>query len=64
MDSVDSTNIVQNNQLNITTTNIPLYLRGYKNLNAEISFLKNRIYDDTFISGLRDLQENLHCYAQ
>ncbi|MDC0229842.1 Wzz/FepE/Etk N-terminal domain-containing protein [Deltaproteobacteria bacterium] len=59
MDRVDSTNIVQNNQLNISTTNVPLYFRGYRALNAEISFLKNRISDDPFIGGLRDLQEKL-----
>jgi len=59
VDRVDSTNIVQNNQLNISTTNVPLYFRGYRALNAEISFLKNRISDDPFISGLRDLQERL-----
>jgi len=58
-DRVDSTNIVQNNQLNITTTNVPLYFRGYKALNAEIAFLKNRESDDPFITGLRDLQEQL-----
>jgi len=57
MDRVDSTNIVQNNQLNISTTNVPLYFRGYRALNAEIGFLKNRKSDDPFISGLRDLQE-------
>ena len=59
MDRVDSTNIVQNNQLNITTSNIPLYFRGFKALSAEIAFLKNRQSDDPFISGLRDLQEKL-----
>ena len=59
MDRVDSTNIVQNNQLNITTSNIPLYFRGYRALNAEIAFLNNRISDDPFIKGLRDLQEQL-----
>ena len=59
MDRVDSTNIVQNNQLNITTSNIPLYFRGYRALNTEISFLKSRESDDPFISGLRDLQERL-----
>ncbi|SVA89933.1 uncharacterized protein METZ01_LOCUS142787, partial [marine metagenome] len=59
MDRVDSTNIVQNNQLNITNSNIPLYFRGYSALNIEISFLKNRISDDPFIGGLRDLQESL-----
>ena len=59
MDRVDSTNIVQNNQLNITTSNIPLYFRGYWALTTEVSFLKNRESDDSFIAGLRDLQEQL-----
>ena len=59
MDRVDSTNIVQNNQLNITTSNIPLYFRGYMALNTEILSLKSRESDDPFISELRDLQERL-----
>jgi len=59
MDRVDSTNIVQNNQLNITTSNIPLYFRGFKALTTEILILKSRESDDPFISGLRDLQERL-----
>ena len=59
MDRVDSTNIVQNNQLNITTSNIPLYFRGYMALNTEILFLKSRESDDPFIAGLRDFQERL-----
>jgi len=59
MDRVDSTNIVQNNQLNITTSNIPLYFRGYRALNTEIKYLKSRLSDDPFITGLRNLQERL-----
>ena len=59
MDRVDSTNIVQNNQLNITTSNIPLYFRGFKALNTEISYLRTRQSDDPFIGDLRDLQEQL-----
>ena len=59
MDRVDSTNIVQNNQLNITTSNIPLYFRGFKALNTEITYLKTRQSDDPFIGELRDLQEML-----
>ena len=55
----DVTNVVQNNQLNISTSNTPLYYRGYKALNAEIAILKARKSDDPFISGLRDLQEEL-----
>ena len=50
---------MQNNQLNFTTTSTPLYYRGFRALNAEIEFLKNRKSDDPFIVGLRDLQENL-----
>ena len=45
--------------MNISTSSTPLYYRGYKALNAEIKILKNRKSDDPFISGLRDLQENL-----
>ena len=58
-DRIDTTNVVQNNRLNITATNIPLYYRGYRALNAEIEYLNNRKSDDPFISGLRDLQEQL-----
>jgi len=58
-DRVDTTNVVQNNQLNISTTSTPLYYRGFRALNAEINILKNRKSDDPFISGLRDLQEIL-----
>ena len=58
-DRVDTTNVVQNNQLNISKSSTPLYYRGYRALNAEINILKNRKSDDPFISGLRDLQEKL-----
>ena len=58
-DRVDATNVVQNNQLNSSTTSTPLYYRGFRALNAEIAILKNRKSDDPFIIGLRDLQENL-----
>ncbi len=58
-DRVDTTNVVQNNQRNISTSSTPLYYRGYKALNVEIKILKNRKSDDPFISGLRDLQEIL-----
>ena len=50
---------MQNNQLNISTSTTPLYYRGNKALNAEITTLKNRKSDDPFIVGLRDLQEKL-----
>jgi len=56
---VDTMNVVQNNQLNISKSSTPLYYRGYRALNAEINILKNRKSDDPFISGLRDLQEKL-----
>ncbi len=58
-DGVDTANTVQNNQLNISTTEIPLYNRGYRALRAEIEHFKNRESDDPFISGLRDLQQEL-----
>ena len=58
-DRVDTTNVVQNNQLNISTSSTPLYYRGYRALNVEIKILKNRKSDDPFITGLRDLQERL-----
>ncbi len=58
-DRVDTTNVVQNNQLNISKSSTPLYYRGYRALNAEINILKNRKSDDPFIGGLRDLQERL-----
>jgi len=56
---VDTTNVVQNNQLNISSSNTQLYYRGYKALNAEMDILKVRKSDDPFIPGLRDLQERL-----
>jgi len=37
----------------------PLYYRGERALQAEIAVLKARSSDDPFISGLRDLQEEL-----
>ena len=58
-DRVDATNVVQNNQLNISTASTPLYYRGFRALNAEIAILKDRKSDDPFIMGLRDLQESL-----
>ena len=56
---VDTTNVVQNNQLNISTSSTPLYYRGTRALRTEIEILTNRKSDDPFITGLRDLQENL-----
>lgn len=58
-DRVNTTNVTLNNQLNITTTSTPLYYRGYRALSEEIEILKNRVSDDPFIVGLRDLQEQL-----
>ena len=58
-DRVDTTNVVQNNQLSISTHNTPLYYRGTKALIEEMKVLKERKSDDPFIIGLRDLQENL-----
>ena len=40
-DRVDTTNVVQNNQLNISKSSTPLYYRGYRALNVEINILKN-----------------------
>ncbi len=58
---VDATNIIQNTQMNvdIATASTPLYYLGIEALTAEISILQNRKSDDPFISGLRDLQEQL-----
>ena len=39
-DRVDTNTVVQNNQLNISTSNTPLYYRGFKALDAEIVFSK------------------------
>ena len=62
-DRIDVTNVVQNNQLNSSTSSTPLYYRGFRALipglqNAE-TLPKNRKSDDPFIEGLRDLQEKL-----
>ena len=46
---VDATNVVQNNQLNISTSTIPLYYRGFRALNAEKQKLEKRKTDDPFI---------------
>ena len=58
---VDATNIIQNTQMNvdIATATTPLYYLGFDALSIEITILKNRKSDDPFISGLRDLQEQL-----
>ncbi len=56
---VDTTNVVQNNQLNISTSNTQLYYRGYKALNAEIGYPQSTQIRRSFHSGLRDLQEQL-----
>jgi chain length determinant protein (polysaccharide antigen chain regulator) len=56
---VDVINVVQNNQLDSSTSSTPLYYRGFRALNAEISILKNRKSDDPFIGGLLDLKEKL-----
>jgi chain length determinant protein (polysaccharide antigen chain regulator) len=58
-DRVDVINVVQNNQFDSSTSSTPLYYRGFRALNAEISILKNRKSDDPFISGLLDLKEKL-----
>ena len=58
---VDATNIIQNTQMNvdIATATTPLYYLGFEALSSEISVLESRKSDDPFISGLRDLQEEL-----
>tara|TARA_B100001123_G_scaffold1228_1_gene1693 strand:- start:238 stop:597 length:360 start_codon:yes stop_codon:yes gene_type:complete len=58
---VDATNIIQNTQMNvdISTATTPLYYHGFEALSSEISVLESRKSDDPFISGLRDLQEEL-----
>jgi chain length determinant protein (polysaccharide antigen chain regulator) len=58
-DRIDVTNVVQNNQLNSSTSSTPLYYRGFRALSSESETLKNRKSDDPFIEGLRDLQEKL-----
>ena len=58
-DRIDVTNVVQNNQLNSSTSSTPLYYRGFMALSSETEILKNRKSDDPFIEGLRDLQEKL-----
>jgi chain length determinant protein (polysaccharide antigen chain regulator) len=58
-DRIDVTNVVQNNQMNSSTSSNPLYYRGFRALSSESETLKNRISDDPFIEGLRDLQESL-----
>ena len=58
-DRIDVTNVVQNNQLNSSTSSNPLYYRGFRALSSESETLKNRKSDDPFIEGLRDLQESL-----
>ena len=61
IETTNINNIVQNTQIaenqNISST--PLYYRGFRALNAEIEFLKNRKTDDPYIPKLRQLQEKL-----
>jgi len=58
-DRIEVTNVVQNNQMNSSTSSNPLYYRGFRALSSESETLKNRKSDDPFIEGLRDLQEEL-----
>jgi len=48
-----------NTRLAINTTQLPLYMRGVKALDTEITALKSRESIDPFIDGLRELQERL-----
>ena len=58
---VDATNIIQTTEISrdIASATSPLYYLGYEALLTEIEILRNRKSDDPFISGLRDLQEQL-----
>jgi len=65
---VDATNIIQNTQMNAdvstgirrqSSATTPLYYLGYEALMTEIGILRKRSSDDPFITGLRDLQEQL-----
>jgi len=59
---VDATNIIQSTNKassDRTSATTPLYYIGTEALSAEIGILENRISDDPFIHGLRDLQETL-----
>ena len=54
--------VVSNTTLSGTSVNTestPLFYRGSRVLGAEIDTLRNRSSDDSFIPGLRDLQEEL-----
>ncbi len=48
--------------IEVNTARVPLYMRGVKALEAEITVLESRKSDEPFISGLRDLQEKLAFY--
>ena len=43
----------------VNTAQVPLYMRGTKALETEITVLESRKSDEPFIQGLRDLQERL-----
>lgn len=60
-DRVDVTYyVVQNSELgSVNANSIPLYYRGFRELNAEMDFLKKRKSDDHLIIDLRNLQEKL-----
>lgn len=45
--------------VNVQGKEFPLYLMGEKALTAELMVLQSRKNDDSFIAGLRDLQERL-----
>ncbi len=61
IDRVVATSMIQTTQMNvdITTATTPLYYLGYEALMTKINVLRKRKSDDPFISGLRDLQEQL-----
>jgi chain length determinant protein (polysaccharide antigen chain regulator) len=46
-------------RLTVNTAQLPLYMRGTVALEAEIAVLESRKSDEPFISGFRDLQEQL-----
>ena len=45
--------------LDIMTATNQIYFIGTESLKAEIRILENRVTDDPFIDGLRDVQEQL-----
>ncbi|MEM7209855.1 MAG: hypothetical protein AAF434_18690 [Pseudomonadota bacterium] len=58
-DLVSTNKTSQSMTISIDNNGVPLYTRGVEVLEAELEVLKNRENDEAFVSGLRNVQEQL-----